>query len=247
MQALKHCLRVSARKAGYLLAHSSRIGVELENDLCRLSQQDPLSTILDVGANHGTTAIRFTRAFPQAQIFCFEPVSANFKILSRTCSRHSKIVPLQKGLSDKPGMERIGLTSHPYGHSLLLSSVADQTEQVALTTLDIFATEHNLDRIDLLKIDVEGMEIAVLNGAHAALKSSLIRFIYAECITVPDAIAPHTLFADLSSFLLPHGFVVFAFYHEAFHLAAGSALVNVLYVNRKYLPKMVAGAVQNIF
>lgn len=247
MQTLKSFIRGLAGKANYLLAHSSRIGVDLENDLCRLSQEDPVLTIFDVGANHGLTATRYARAFPHAQIYCFEPVRDNFKILTQTCSGYSKILPIQMGLSDKPGTELIGLTSSPYGHSLLLSSRSSETEQVSLTTLDLFLLENNIQKIDLLKIDVEGMELAVLKGAIGALSSSKIKYIYAECITIPDPIAPHTLCSDLISFLHAYGFVVFAYYHEAFHLAAGSALINVLFVNRNLLPSKVSGEVHNIF
>jgi FkbM family methyltransferase len=148
----------------------------LENDLSRLSHEDPFLTILEVGATHGIPAIRYARAFPQAQIF---PLSLYVRTsrFSSTCSLFSRIVLLQKGLSDKPGTERIGLTHHPYDHSLLLSSLADQTEQVALTTLDIFEIEHNIERIHLLKIDVEGLEMEVLNGALTALKSSIVSLI----------------------------------------------------------------------
>ena len=243
---LKWLVRQLASKLDLLLAHSSNIGVELENDLARLSMLDPILIILDVGANHGQSAIRYARAFKQARIFCFEPVFSNYKVLSLACSQHPRIELVQKGLSDKPGTGIIGLTDHPGGHSLLLSSTSDKTEKVSITTIDSFLLDSNIKRIDLLKIDVEGSELSVLKGALAALESSAIRYIYAECITLLDPIEPHTLFSDLTSFLHPYGLVVFAIYHESFHLDTGSALINVLFVNMQFLPESVPGNIHNI-
>lgn len=115
-----------------------------------------------------------------------------------------------------------------------------------MTTIDIFCRESVLDSIDLLKIDVEGLEIDVLSGAKEILDKGGIRFVYAECIFEPDDSSPHTLFCHLNQWLQAYGFTVFACYHESFHLHSGSAMANVLFVNKNLLPKFATGRILNI-
>jgi len=62
-QFAKRTLRSFARKLGLLVADVSRIGIELENDVSRLKNPSEFKIILDVGGNHGQSAIRFSYFF----------------------------------------------------------------------------------------------------------------------------------------------------------------------------------------
>lgn len=161
--------------------------------------------------------------------------------------RYSKVLLVKEGLDSHPGRARIGLSENPGGHSLNLANNSKKSEIISLNTVDEYCLENNINFIDLLKIDVEGRELNVLKGSKNLLDRSQIAFIYAECILSADDSAPHTLFNDLRDFLNDYGFHIFAFYHEAFNLKSGSALANVLFVNKEYLPKVANGKLKNIF
>jgi len=244
---MKALIRRLTKYFNLLLADRSRIGIEMENDILRLSHENPVRTILDIGANHGQSALRFAREFPGAEIYSFEPVPDNFKILSARCSRHARIELIPKGLGRVAADVDIGLSDNPGGNSILLGASAQRTVIISLSTLDSFVEERQLKKIDLLKIDVEGLEMDVLEGATKSFSEGRIRFVYAECIFEPDASSPHTLLSDLSAFLVKYGLALFACYHESFSLRAGSAMGNVLFANKALLPNSVPGKVRNIF
>jgi hypothetical protein len=86
-------------------------------------------------------------------------------------------------------------TFHVYGEacdaSLINSLVADaqypvrfgfssKAINVDCATVDSFAAEREVKRIDLLKIDTEGTELQVLRGAEMMLRSGRVRFVYLE-------------------------------------------------------------------
>ncbi|MEM8642492.1 MAG: FkbM family methyltransferase [Cyanobacteria bacterium P01_G01_bin.54] len=243
---MKNTIRKIAKKFNILLANTSHIGIELENDLSRLIASEPLSIVFDVGANHGQSAIRFANAFKSAQIFSFEPVSSNFQILSSKCASNPKIELIKKGIGKETGRFTIGLADCPGQHSLLLSDLSNRRETIDVITIDDVIREYKLEKIDLLKIDVEGLEMEVLEGAESTLENNKIRFIYAECIFEPNSLSPHTLFPELCNYLKQFNFAFFALYHESFHLATGSAMGNALFVNKQMLPNKVSGKVVNI-
>jgi len=68
-----------------------------------------------------------------------------------------------------------------------------------------------IGRIDLLKIDTEGSELRVLEGAGGLLGESRIRAVYAECKFVRNE-SPHVLFEDIDRHLTDRGFFFSGFY-----------------------------------
>jgi Methyltransferase FkbM domain len=89
-----------------------------------------------------------------------------------------------------------------------LRSIASSTGSVEVTidTLDSFCDSRGIDLIDLLKNDVEGFELPVLQGAKRHLSSGTIRYIYVECVFAPNTEMPHTSFFGLRQFLPQRGF-----------------------------------------
>lgn len=243
---MKQQLRNIAKSFNLLLADRSRIGIELENDLNRITASEPLSIIFDVGANYGQSMNQFTRAYPKAEIYCFEPVSTVCNVLNSTAQQNPRLHIFNLGLGSKPGNFKIGLSENYQGHSIHLADSAKNSENITVSSIDVISRDLGLDHIDLLKIDVEGFELEVLKGAISMLEKKRIRFIYAECVFEPDPSAPHTLFDELRDYLANWGFVFFACYHESFNLSAGSAMANVLFANKSTLPIIASGAIRNI-
>lgn len=75
-----------------------------------------------------------------------------------------------------------------------------QTEEVKLTTLDLYCTKNNITKIDLLKLDVEGHEINALKGGTEMINSdkvSIIQFEFSGC-----NIDSRTYFQDFCTYSL---------------------------------------------
>ena len=118
--------------------------------------------------------------------------------------------------------------------------------EVSVSTLDTLASANDVSTVDLLKIDVEGFELQVLEGGAALLSEGRVRFILAECVLSPDTQQPHTSFFEIHDQLISYGYCCVAYYAEAFSLEDGCALGNVLYGLRAKLPKSAPGDVVNI-
>lgn len=145
--------------------------------------------LFDVGANCGSYSRRLRQCFPDAAITAFEPNPEVFANLVEGLSE-SRIDCINRGLSSEPGEMELFLTSsnrqtsHASVYQGVLSDLhayADVEKiTVGLTTLDQYSLEKGIDRIDFLKIDTEGHELAVLKGARALLEQNRIGCIQFE-------------------------------------------------------------------
>lgn len=166
--------------------------------------------LFDAGANEGGYAVDARRLLGgRLQTHCFEPSPQSFRKLQANLGDcpSSRLQPF--GLTDT---ERTAtLFSHPGGSreaSLVKRDLAhwgleqSGTETVRLRRLDEYCREAGVDRIDLLKLDVEGHEAAALRGAGAMLAEKRIRHIQFE-FGAPD-IESRTFFKDLYRMLDPH-------------------------------------------
>ncbi|MBV8777617.1 MAG: FkbM family methyltransferase [Alphaproteobacteria bacterium] len=124
---------------------------------------------IDIGANLGEWAVPLARAVGRAgHVLCCEPnpevAAALRKTLAINNLAQARVLPVAVSRSDGAGHLRID--AHDSGQSRL----ADSGISVALRTLDAVVAESALKRVDLLKIDVEGHEAAVLDGAARTLR-----------------------------------------------------------------------------
>jgi FkbM family methyltransferase len=156
--------------------------------LSRLWNQKGEITVVDVGAHQGDFARAARSAFgDRARIHCFEPEPLSFQALEAALSADAGIECHQLALGAAPGTARIfsdepGSTLaslHPETFSTANASMGYSAE-VSVETLDRVARTMQLGRIDLLKIDVEGHEVAVLNGAHELLAKDAIGVVQFE-------------------------------------------------------------------
>jgi FkbM family methyltransferase len=172
-----------------------------------------IATVFDVGANNGSSALKFLDAFPAATIHCFEPVTKTFEILQANVAARNEIRCHRLAMGSAPGVAKIFLTTHDTMSSLIRPETVLGEEPVTVTTVDEFAAAQNIDRIDLLKVDAEGFDLDVLRGAEGMLASDKIAFVLAEVGFHPGD-ARHVLFDDVRDFLSAKGFFVFGFYDQ---------------------------------
>ncbi|QDK77227.1 FkbM family methyltransferase [Spirosoma sp. KCTC 42546] len=171
-------------------------------------QSEPV-TIFDVGANVGTYAQMILKGFgKRATIHCFEPSRATYQTLKANVPEQN-VYKHNIGLSDQAGelalytdAEQSGMTS-VYERDLQHIQVSfAQHEVAAFSTADEFAASQGIKQIDLLKIDVEGHELAVLKGASKLIEEQRIRFIQFEF--GGTSIDSRTYFRDFWHLLSPN-------------------------------------------
>ena len=132
-----------------------------------------VDAIVDVGANIGQFAYMAHTALPHLPIFSFEPDPACFARLQQTFATHhinGKCFPL--AISDQSGQVQLNVYESTANNSLLhrQHENAVAVKKVNCATLDSLQTELSSLQAPLLKIDVQGAELSVLNGAGEFLK-----------------------------------------------------------------------------
>ena len=136
-------------------------------------------TVLDVGANRGHYTEFFAhKVGSRGMVYAFEPVVESVNALRLRCSGLRNVRVIQAGLSDETARRQIFIP----GNDLQQASLARQAsgswsrsqevrhEDIDLITLDSWAVQQHLERIDFIKLDVEGAEYKVLRGGAATLR-----------------------------------------------------------------------------
>jgi FkbM family methyltransferase len=154
----------------------------------RLQLSQPVC--FDVGANIGSYSTLLAEVSPDARIVSFEPNPSAFGVLQEKVSSLPQVRLEGVGLGEVPGKltmwvpEGAAVSSHASLHSPVLTDLHGYDKvtgiEVPILTLDDYCRDHGIDRIDFLKIDTEGHELAVLKGAHRLLESGAIRIIQFE-------------------------------------------------------------------
>lgn len=140
-------------------------------------------TVFDVGANVGHWTQAVLALNPQATIHAFEPATAVYQqLIAQNLPPNVLARPL--GLSASPGEEALYVNpAHTGLNSLYARSAATgpaQLEHIQLTTLDDYCAQEQVADIDFLKLDVEGHELAALQGGQKMLHDGRIHLIQFE-------------------------------------------------------------------
>lgn len=167
--------------------------------------------VFDVGANRGEYAALVRRILPESQVYCFEPVLATVEALRANISRLGSVEVIPIALSDQAGTAQIYSYTFNQRDADQLASLdlrlPTQTgsievsgiEEVGLDTVDNFCAQRGIASIDLLKIDVEGHDLAVLKGASRKISSGAVGVIQFEF--GPANLYSRTTFYDFWSLL----------------------------------------------
>lgn len=129
---------------------------------------------LDIGANIGPIALTLGELCTRGEVHAFEPVPDTFGFLQTNIARSAagqRVHAHQIALGDRAGEVVINYNPE-FSGGAFVSSRLEHGERcsVPAATLDDWVTENAVERIDLIKIDVEGSELTVLDGAAATLR-----------------------------------------------------------------------------
>ena len=168
-------------------------------------------TCLDVGANVGEWSLAFHKLAPHANIYCFEPSNGAFRQLKQSIEGVDQIFPFKTAIGNEEGEVIIysvgpesGLNSLSKRRLNHFEIEMNAQEQVLITTLDNWISLNHVSP-KILKLDIEGHELAALQGATKLLKSlSIIQFEFGGA-----NIDTRTFFQDFWYLLTPLGFTFY--------------------------------------
>ena len=130
----------------------------------------PDAVFLDVGASYGFYGISVASDFPESTVYCFEPVPRAYECLSRNVVRNglSNLEALRCAVLDRD--EYVSITTDSFGGDHIVGDARRTVQKVKGMTLDHFADEEGLEKVEYIKIDVEGAELLVLQGADSIVR-----------------------------------------------------------------------------
>jgi FkbM family methyltransferase len=167
--------KVPVRTNGY--DHGLLTQIFVRNDY--RMEADKVLRILDLGANIGMAAIYLSKLFPQAEIACVEPSPRNTPLLERALALNKiRGRVFEAAVGAEPGEIELFLSDRPDCNSVTPSEETNTSVKVPMITVPEIMKQMGWDGIDLLKIDIEGAEKAVLGRNNAWLGK--VRFVTGE-------------------------------------------------------------------
>lgn len=156
--------------------------------LLRQRSQPPL-VVFDVGANQGQflDMVRTALDGVASTIHCFEPGKATFAMLKTGRDTIPNVVFNNVAVGREAGQatlwydqEGSGIASMTRRDLAHFGVSFEKSETVTTITLDDYAAEHGISRIDLLKLDIEGHELDALAGASVLLEKGAVGMVLFE-------------------------------------------------------------------
>ena len=147
----------------------------------------PGMTVVDVGANIGYySLLACSLVGPKGKVISVEPHPVNFATLSENLKSNDLLsiaTPVAYALGDEPGQGSIRFPKFQGLNNRTATMIGeDKIDGIAVQvkTIDECVKEWGISTIDLLKIDVDGFETKILNGAKETLKRGVVKNVIIE-------------------------------------------------------------------
>ncbi len=157
-------------------------------------------------------------------IHSFEPFESTFRTLAENCRGDDRIEPHRLAVADASGSRTFYSNAESVTNSLLPNSEAASralhetliepagSVEVSATTLDDFCAGRSIDRVNILKMDIQGGELMALKGASRMLEAKAIDLIYSE-VLFAELYAGQADFHDICRFLGGRDFTLYGLYN----------------------------------
>lgn len=119
--------------------------------------------ILDCGANVGHAAVYFANQFPEAFILAIEPDEQNVSIIEKNIVTYQNVKCLQSAIWNKPSFLKIENESASSWAFRVSETTQDEPKAFQATSIQSLCSTYNIDKIDILKMDIEGSEAFVFD------------------------------------------------------------------------------------
>ena len=125
--------------------------------------------IIDIGAYIGTSAIYFARKFPDASVYAIEPENENFDLLQKNTANFRSVKLFKGAIWGKQEQRALlNRSTGPWGYTIseTFNETHATSQMIDCIQLSDFMTMHQIEWIDLLKIDAEGSEKSIFQNAE---------------------------------------------------------------------------------
>jgi FkbM family methyltransferase len=240
------------RSLGYELKRMPSYKKYSLDDIHRSVTRNEKPLIFDVGANKGQSITRFRKLFPQATIHAFEPLKAEFQNLKERYETDPSVVLNNIALGEEcverdfyvtaksanssfnklnPASEWLKLRSSQFNTSA--EGYTKEVQRTSIQTLDTYCAAAGIGAIDILKMDTQGYEDKVLEGAAQILAEKKVKTIETE-IMFDDVYERHLSFYDIEKHLIKNSYRLVGIQNLGFqNLFEGYMFaINALYVNQ---------------
>jgi len=174
--------------------------------------------LIDIGSNHGVFSIYLNKKF--TKIIAFEPEANNFSMIKKNIQLNEigNIRTINTAVSNTDASNVPFFLLESDGHHSLgkvATSMYRTTSYVNSLRLDTFFDENMISHVDLLKVDVEGFELNVFQGAGKYLEKKYINNIFFEISRVPlESIDQRA--SNIGLYLVQRGYVIKDIYGKHF-------------------------------
>jgi FkbM family methyltransferase len=145
------------------------------------------AVIFDVGANAGIYSLAALASQPAALVHAFEPTPEIARRLRETAQLNGLdgLFVHDAAVSSRPGHAALrrfrGETGSNEGMNFISADRSERAvERVKTIRLDEFCRNENIDQVDLMKVDVQGHEYAVLQGAEGLVSGGKLKNVFLE-------------------------------------------------------------------
>ena len=192
-------------------------------------------TIVDAGANEGRTIDEFIERFENPNIYAFEPVP---ELSSKLEEKYNDIEVYQKALGDQ-NMSKIFTINKNNATSSFLeptkynrSQHGEAVDSKRKIKIEQTRLDDMIDNVDILKLDLQGHELAALKGSERILEN--IDLITTETMFIEEY-KNQPLFGDIDTFLRDRNFVLFNLYELSTHKNGRLDQADALYIKQNLL------------
>lgn len=207
----------------------------------KIIETQNIDIILDIGANTGQYGTHMRKMGYTKKIVSFEPMKGAFRELEKKASKDKNWTAEHYALGNEDGTSVINISGNSYSSSILEmlpsheesapSSKYVAQEEIEIKKLDtIFDTICGPNSNVMLKVDTQGFEKSVLDGALAVLPR--VRVIELEMSLVP-LYESNTLYLELIHFLEEKGFEL----HGIDHVFSNASTGQLLQVDGTFVRK----------
>ncbi|MFD2369932.1 FkbM family methyltransferase [Brevibacillus sp. GCM10020057] len=136
----------------------------------------PDAICLDIGANIGTISLALSYLADRGKVYAFEPSAVNYPYLVKNLAENhiTNVEPLQLGVYNRTGNIHFHENARGGGWSYIPQdnkAAAASNQRINCVRLDDWMIDNSIPRVDFIKLDVEGSEYSVLEGAENTLRT----------------------------------------------------------------------------
>ncbi len=158
----------SKRRFVYRIAEPHEIDFLLQKFSHTLNEE---SVCIDIGANVGYWSKVLAEVLNVGKVFSFEPDPVTFKILERNLTANENVELFKAALGSLNGKYTLYVDPKDSGDNTGKYIEGRNSVEVDMLTLDTFAADRSLKRLDFLKIDIQGGEVDFFKGAESTISS----------------------------------------------------------------------------